>query len=509
MTGKVACVAKLGLFEKQSRPGHVVAQNKPLLCGLKETLMRLKLLPLLLMLTLLSACSEDFDLEFMYGTWVEPFDQSKSITFRENGTVDWLGEEGTFEASTVEGGGGSCHGSWWGQDVGRDCGNGGRMLTVTLPSKVMYGTEMRYFPRGFDGAIEIRHDPSNPNSNEYLYLYREGTLPQPLMPEPFEKLGEGWSPIGPVDAYLLEGEEIISSDPLVWLNHTGVWTSWVYDDTTDTWEESSPEADEADITGNKLYLKYPIADDYGYADGAYRYDFSLDKGQTWQTLPPLLVGEDLGSGMTLTGTTMVKLITVSENQHELWTIDAAAESPTWTLRKSLNAERPRLLVHPTKGTIVLGFVHNWDNEGNYKEYFDISGSKISHDYGQTWKDFDYFPPDHPANEDYRRCEGWHHVKFHSQGLLCNNGDAISWYDSTTHTWSMHEIEHDEFIDSIELPEGAYLRRGNQVLQWKPDGTETLLVNLPSHLNFAYSRGRVSVLDDQIIVNAFGIWRLWR
>jgi hypothetical protein len=469
--------------QRRHKISHFYAAS--ILPALKETLMRLKLLPLLFTLTLLSACSsDDFDLEIIYGTWVEPFDQSKSITFRQDGTVDWLGEEGTFEAHKWEP---HCPDlqilfCWTKDDHG---------IKVTLPS-----TTLIFLPEfeEYDGAWWL-HSEHGRDHGDNLYLYREGTLPQPLMPEPFEKLGEGWSLPG-TDTRRYQ-YEITSSDPLI---VTGRGRSWIYNDTTDTWEEYSPEED---ITGNKLYLKH------GYADGSYLADVSLDKGQTWQTLPPL-VGEDLSSGVTLTGTTVVALIELPANQYELWTIDAAAESPTWALRKSLNAEEsPWLRVHPTKGTIVLVFHHLYDNEGNYKESLDISGSKISHDYGQTWKDFDYFPNDNSEDEDHRRCEGWSEFKFHSQGLLCNNGNAISWYDSPTHTWSMHEVEHYAFIDSIEPPEGAYLRRGNQVLQWKPGGTETLLVNLPSHLKFDNSKGKIAVFDDQIIVNAFGLWRFWR
>ncbi|MED5464978.1 MAG: hypothetical protein VX699_10015, partial [Myxococcota bacterium] len=431
---------------------------------------------------LLSACSsDDFDLEIIYGTWVEPFDQSKSITFRENGTVDWLGEEGTFEADTWEPRNSACSALFCFDKHG---------IKVTLPS-----TTLKFVPRTdeYDGAWHLDGDCGRPYQ-EHLYLYRKGTLPQPLMPEPFEKLGEGWSL--PDTHTRSNWYEITSSDPLIAADRG---QSWIYNDTTDTWKKYSSEED---IIGNKLYLKYPNADGYGY-------DVSLDQGQTWKTLPPL-VGE---SWVKLTETTVVALIELPANQHELWTIDAAAESPTWTLRKSLNAEskpKPKLLVHPTKGTIALVFQHrySYDNEGNPR--FDLSGSTISDDYGHTWKDFDYFPNDNSGGEARRRCESWSEFQFHAQGLLCNNGNAISWYDSITHTWSMHEVAHDEFIDSVEPGVGAYLRRGNQVLQWKPGATETLLVTLPSHLEFDNSpRGKIAVLDDQIIVNAFGLWRLWR
>jgi hypothetical protein len=454
--------------------------------ALKETLMKLKFLPLLFMLTLISACSsDDFDLEIMHGTWVEPFDQSKPITFREDGTIDWMGEEGTFEADTWEPRNSACSALFCFDKHG---------IKVTLPS-----TTLKFVPLTdeYDGAWHLDGDCGR-GYQEHLYLYRKGTLPLPLMPEPFEKLGEGWSL---PDTHTRRNEYVItSSGPLI---AAGWGWSWIYNDTTDTWKKYSPEED---IIGNKLYLKH------GYANGAYLADVSLDQGQTWQTLSPL-VGEEPSSGVTLTGTTVVALIELPANQYELWTIDAAAESPTWALRKSLNAEskpKPKLLVHPTKGTIVLVVQHpySYDNEGNAR--FDLNGSTISHDYGNTWKDFDYFPNDNPTNEAHRRCESWSEFKFHAQGLLCKNSNAISWYDSITHTWSMHEVAHDELIDSVEPGVGAYLRRGNQVLQWNPNSPETLLVNLPSHLEFDNSpRGKIAVLDDQIIVNAFGLWRFWR
>ena len=57
----------------------------------------------------------------------------------------------------------------------------------------------------------------------------------------------------------------------------------------------------------------------------------------------------------------------------------------------------------------------------------------------------------------------------------------------------------------DLTDGAYFRRGNQVIKWQPDGTETVVTTLSASLGY----GDITVFDDQVIVNKLGLWRAWR
>ncbi|SVE43004.1 uncharacterized protein METZ01_LOCUS495858, partial [marine metagenome] len=55
-----------------------------------------KLTALLLTCSSLVACGDFYVEDRIYGTWVEPLDGA-IIEFREDGTLNWNGEEGTFD----------------------------------------------------------------------------------------------------------------------------------------------------------------------------------------------------------------------------------------------------------------------------------------------------------------------------------------------------------------------------------------------------------------------------
>jgi hypothetical protein len=235
---------------------------------------------------------------------------------------------------------------------------------------------------------------------------------------------------------------------------------------------------------------------------------SFDKGTTWKTLPVMdftysegeweIYPDGLSSGwftpptIQLAGSVLIQVLDVTpeedspegpEQLSELWTLDAAADSPSWNLRATFRDPgiwNPTPYTHPTTGTIVLN-----------TPYSDVNQNRISHDYGVTWGSFE--PP----------CDPFRFLA-HEQGFLCTSyeGREIHWYNSTTDSWTTHDVSFDELVTPGDPTDGAYIRRGDQVIKWQPDGTETLITTVSGSVGY----GDIYVFDDQIIVNKFGLWR---
>ena len=95
---------------------------------------------------------------------------------------------------------------------------------------------------------------------------------------------------------------------------------------------------------------------------------------------------------------------------------------------------------------------------------------------------------------------------HTKGFFCANqaGDLL-WYNSITKTWTTHNVNADDFVIVGEPTAGAYIRRGDQIVKWQPNGTETVITTVSGSLGY----GDIYVFDDQVIVNKIGIWRAWR
>jgi len=183
--------------------------------GKQEITMMLKRLSLFLLLLLLSACSSSLDERF-YGTWISPAGETEPVVFREDGTVSWFGEEGTFESYEYKTG---CHP----HDLFPCFGGTGRGLKVSAsgnthkirPNFDTYEDAWWLFPKG---------DTFAPESSHYgVLLLRSGSFEAPIMPQDFTKLGAGWSlPLNRgykgSDVYFDSGSEharVFSVDPLL------------------------------------------------------------------------------------------------------------------------------------------------------------------------------------------------------------------------------------------------------------------------------------------------------
>jgi hypothetical protein len=418
-------------------------------------MMKIKLLPFFLVLLQLGACSSDID-DRIYGTWVAPFGKSEPVIFREDGTVSWFGEEGTFESSQRK--------DWRDCNWLDVCGHY-HGLDLTLPSGNLAGIRQN---------IEDCPSPSwvhyNPVSQEYVTLYLETEL-EPSMPSHFEKLGEGW---GFSENAGCSGFDVSSSDPIEASAPYSEVDSYVYNPNSDRWEAAQSPLQVA----NDLLLLHKAQD-------SYQWTTSLDNGSTWKSLPPIANADmDYISTPHVTDTKIV----VAANGG-LWIFETASDSPAWVRRKSL--ENLAIdYVHPTDGIIVLRTFES------YPEF------KVSHDFGVSWETFDNM-------SGWGRCLDKY---LHTNGVFCaEDGSAFDaqefrWYDITARTWTQHEVQFDGFSRAGDPTDGVYIRRGNQVIKWMPNGTETTLTTLQGN---KHSQRSLFVFDDQIIVNKFGFWRMWR
>jgi len=416
--------------------------------------MKIKLLPFFLLLLQLGACSSDID-DRIYGTWVDPFGQSESVTFREDGTVSWFGEEGTFEGKQYENSGGGC-------DI--FCGHT-HGLELTLPSGIKTSVYQN-----------IQECPSLSWSLNGVTLYLETEL-QISMPDHFEKLGEGW---GFPENAGCSGFEIASSDP-VRAQYPSYSDSngYLYNPGSNHWVE-----ERHDIIGNDLLL---LRKD----EESDQWSTSLDSGSTWKALPSL-ANENIDYFFTphVTETTVVV-----RADGGLWTLETTSDSPAWVLRKNIDLfENIELdYVHPNDGIIVL------QTQESYPEFI------VSHDFGVTWDTFDNM-------SGWGRCWDRH---LHTNGIFCAEGASafdpqeFRWYDITSRTWTQHEVQFDDFSRAGDPTDGVYIRRGNKIIKWKPNGTETTVTTVLGNEHPHYGTGSFFVFDDQIIVNRFGFWRMWR
>ena len=161
-------------------------------------MMKIKLLPIFLLLLQLGACTSYID-DRMYGTWVDPFGQSEPVIFREDGTLSWFGEEGTFEAyhehKTQELG--ICEPGYSWLCVEDDYTERGvRVLTPSLDFRIL-NTNNCIFSNNctelfYGNENHWRLNPNPGGDADSVLLFRKSALEYPLMPEPFEKLGERW-----------------------------------------------------------------------------------------------------------------------------------------------------------------------------------------------------------------------------------------------------------------------------------------------------------------------------
>jgi len=317
------------------------------------------------------------------------------------------------------------------------------------------------------------------------------------------------------------GALVYSADPLLASHWWGWGLLYAYNESSDRWENAlqsdSPDSvvhgRDSVVVGRELIVQEVFVH---LSHNRWKVDHlltSFDNGATWNTLPPLeftysngdwqVYPDGTSSGwynpptIKLAGSVLIQLLDVTPERddyweddrvYEVWTLDAAADSPSWSLRSSFafSFGYPDIYTHPTTGTIVL-----------YTDTSEENQTRISHDYGVTWGSFE-----HPCFDPYYPRP----ILAHEQGFLCHNeGQEVYWYNSTTDTWTTHDVNFDEFVTPGDPTDGAYIRRGNQVIKWQPGGTETVITTLSESLGY----GDITVFDDQVIVNKFGMWRVWR
>jgi hypothetical protein len=463
-----------------------------------------------LLLLQLGACSSGID-DRIYGTWVDPVGQSEPVIFREDGTVSWFGEEGTFEDyhshSTQDLG--ICEPGYSALCFESDyTARGVRVLTPSRAFHIRY-THNCFFNDDCDKLF--RDDEENywrldPRTGEgSVLLFRKSALEYPLMPEPFEKLGEGWG-FPENDGFPWDGPglysyeyRIVSSNPIR-AEQDGDY--YVYNEANATWEkEQTPQ----EKSKSKLLLDRVDRDGPECVREA-----SLDQGSTWKTLPVLSNEKCWGDGLTtVTETSIVRMFLPRDgNEYQLWTINASAESPLWVLRNSFDASNyntvgqgKSLYVHPTNGTIA------WTFESGRE-----LTSEISHDFGATWKTFDLFDNEDPGRQcDIGRFMGLRALENHHNGFYCLREDdsKLRWYDFTSQKWTTHDVGFESRGRTwlfFSPTDGLYIRRGAELIKWQPDGTETLITTLSGSLG---EYGNIYIFDDEVIVNKFGFWRIWR
>ena len=458
---------------------------------------------LLLLISLLTACGDSRPLdERFYGTWIDPSGGNEPVVFRDDGTVSWFGKEGTFDTYRYSRTSCGPHGYGF---CPFDHGHG---LEVSVSGKThkirpdfdSYPNAWFLYPKG---DTIYQNDSSENGPGSPVVLLRAGTFESPLMSSDFSKLGKGLGIAGNAtyegsctyfNCNSLPGARVHSANPLL---ASQQWEWFAYNESAKRWESTfqsgSPGsvvyARDSVVVSREIIVQEiygDLSDDHTKSD---HLRVSFDKGTTWKTFPAM---DFTYFELKVVGSVLIQIVDItpeddylgpSERVSELWALDAAADSPSWTLRATFRDPglwNPTPYTHPTTGTIVL-----------HTPYSDVNPNRISHDYGVTWNSF--APPCKP----YR-------LLAHKQGFFCTNDEnrELHWYNSTANSWTTHDINFDELVTPGDPTNGAYIRRGAQIIKWQPDGTETLIDTISGALGY----GDIYVFDDQIIVNKFGLWR---
>jgi hypothetical protein len=332
---------------------------------------------------------------------VDPLEETEPVVFREDGTVSWFGEEGTFESYEHEQG---CHPH---DPLPFFCGSSSEGLEVTvsgdtyklLPEFDTHENSWWIFPKG--------DTLSQSYWGNAVLLFRAGTFESPVMPANFTKLGEGWSIPnnrgykGSSTYFHSNPENLIvrSANPLLASLQWGHGI-YGYNESTDAWnQQRKKEYGEGYRVSDELILRkssrFDEASD-GYVDN---FRTSFDNGTTWNDLPKLKEGnysDRWDYDYRLTGSTVVQKINVTptdncpsdepcdpqDKDYEIWTLDATANSPSWVLRTSFTIPHnvyttAKLYTHATLGTIAWSAYYNNQNH-----------AEISTDGGATWGAFD-------------------------------------------------------------------------------------------------------------------------
>jgi hypothetical protein len=436
------------------------------------------------LISLLTACSSTIEPdERVFGTWIEPLNGGV-IEFREDRSMTWLGEDGTFDFQGSS--------NWAGCMFGRNgCDTGAVVVSlededfrVGFRSESFDSDPDRFslYPRngvGFPSSL-----PAYGQDIEGFTVYREGTFEYPFVPEGFERFDGGLLGEGRFHQYM---------DHAVSINGTLVAevSSAIrrFNEGTERWELIDEDTPDYVYRAGSSVL-YDRASDPSEHN---RYNrVSLDAGLTWKSVPSLEKKFSSNGNATadyvLVGNSIVASVSGESGGEaestEIWAMDVSVASPSWSRKSVIHQGWGHYLVSELSGGwgIVLRFYQG-----------DLVLEKISTDLGATWTPFEL------------ECD-WSPVQ-HADGVACEiRGSGVRWYDNSTKSWTTYDLDLDHLVSSSAPTDGLYIIRGDLLIKWQPDGTETTLTELSRSLG---GHGLVYALDDQLILSKITLWRKLR
>ena len=431
-----------------------------------------KLTALLLTCSSLIACGDFYEETRLYGTWVEPLDGA-IIEFQQDGTLIWDGEVGSFEFVRSS--------NWAVCGGAGGCADG--QVSISLPSqsfrKSLYKRQFDQNPNqiymggrntaGFPKNIEIYG-----KSVGTFSLYRQGSFSGELMPSHFDRMNAGipeeeyFGPNVNHPAYV--GGELVAEV---------AFEVRRFDEAEQRWVEIGSQYDMVwPLTGNVLYRNAPPIGE--------PHQVSLDAGRTWTDVPS--PGDDSRHAF-VDGTTLVSIHGEYDDDIQafgtlaIWTLDLTASNRSWSKRSELAAGTTQGVSYDFKELGLLVVIK--DDERDFE---------ISFDYGVTWTAFT--SPCYTGG-----------IQRTANGFYCRvEGSTLSWFDFGTMSWTEHDVGFElvgpSFAYAPYESDAVYLINGEQLIAWRPDGTESI-----THLssNVTGGVGKVMVMDDQVLVEKVTLW----
>jgi len=473
---------------------------------------RLQILTAFLVATILSACgpsSVEPDPE-LYGTWVEPR-FGYELTFREDGTMNWFGQEGTWHVVDNTGFFACRNPLYCDKHIVLEgiAGSSDKGLEYD-------GADLRRRPNIFEFAARGSVPMSEGQNGRQLRgpLYRQGSYPENFMPAPLERvpaLPETDSGSYGFNLYEDENGLIAKQDGALYR----------FDETSNSWTElfSSSAGFWVYINDSMLYVlptdspnsqiitthPHPVTSN----DGGH---VSLDGGITWTTIPTLNfeLGEANGvhpvNGIVHNHIVVVvrySRLTEDENgtvssedlRNEIWTLDTSRTQPQWVLKRTFNEPE----WSPWSASSASGLITYTPHASS-----DLANEVlVSADYGNTWTTIE------------APCADLAH---HPAGLYCadltsSESSVVHWYDYAANTWTQHTVNlQGSILSSNPLTDGFYFGRDEQIWSWTTDGTETFVASVESYLPYnivdssSWGRLRLVLRDDSVTLFHHGIWR---
>ncbi len=437
-----------------------------------------------LFISSLTACSSTIEPdERVFGTWVEPLNGGV-IEFREDRSMTWLGEEGTFEFKGSS--------NWAGCVFGRNgCDSGAVVVSLEEQGfRVGFHREafdedpdrFHLYPRngiGFPSSL-----PAYGDEIEGFTVYREGTFETPIVSDGFDRFDGG-----------LWGEGRFSQDMLHPVSINGTLVAEVssairrFHEGTRRWELIDED------TPDYVYRAgSPVLYDRSSEPSEYnRYNrVSLDAGLTWKRVPSLEKKFSSNGNATadyvLVGNSIVASVSDESGGEaestEIWAMDVSVASPSWSRKSVIHQGWGHYLASELSGD--WGIVSRFYQGDHVLE-------KLSTDLGATWTSFELECDRDPV--------------LHADGVACEIPDTgIRWYDNATESWSTYDLDLDHLVSSSAPTDGLYIVRGDLLIKWQPDGSESTLTELSRSLG---RHGQVYVLDTQVILGKITLWRKLR